>query len=734
MVAEVSGGQNRLDQITRTIADGTGHDVCSIYLLRDPSTLELCASAGLNASAVHLTRLRVDEGLVGKVARRMAPLNTANAPQEPGFRFMPETGEEVFKSFLGVPLQRLGEPLGVLVIQSRESRLCSDDEVVMLEVVAMFLADMTELGAFVADNQAMAAPHTRSVEFNGGIGQEGLAEGHVLLHEPRVVLTNPVADDPEIEYGRLEDAIGKMRGHVDELAMMARRSANVEQREIVETYRMFANSRGWVDRIRDHIRGGLSAEAAVEMEQSNARARMAQVPDAYIRERLHDLDDLSNRLLRTLTGQGLGQRDNIPEDPILVARQLGPGELLEYGRGLKGVILEGGSIGSHVTIIARAMAIPLLIHVEGITTEALNGDQVFVDGERGVAYLRPGAEIADAFRNRISHRASQTESYKNIRNKPATTRDGETISLHMNAGVMTDLPNLESSGAEGVGLFRTELRFLAKPALPRRGELARQYSDVLDSAGGKPVVFRTLDIGSDKVLPYINREDEPNPALGWRAIRIGLERTGVLRMQAEALIRGAKGRPLTVMFPLVAEPNEFYRAREIFNEIVDSERKRGRPVPSELKMGAMLETPSLAFAHDEFFELTAFLSIGGNDLKQFFFAADRENERVRSRYDTLSLSYLGFIEHIVERCRSSGTRLSYCGETAGMPLEAICLSAIGLRMLSMRSASIGRVKHNLRRVSLEEVRVAIQAARADNAQSARQHVADALGPALYFNP
>ncbi len=734
MVAEVSGGQNRLDQITRTIADGTGHDVCSIYLLRDPSTLELCASAGLNASAVHLTRLRVDEGLVGKVARRMAPLNTANAPQEPGFRFMPETGEEVFKSFLGVPLQRLGEPLGVLVIQSRESRLCSDDEVVMLEVVAMFLADMTELGAFVADNQAMAPPHTRSVEFNGGIGQEGLAEGHVLLHEPRVVLTNPVADDPEIEYGRLEDAIGKMRGHVDELATMARRSANVEQREIVETYRMFANSRGWVDRIRDHIRGGLSAEAAVEMEQSNARARMAQVPDAYIRERLHDLDDLSNRLLRTLTGQGLGQRDNIPEDPILVARQLGPGELLEYGRGLKGVILEGGSIGSHVTIIARAMAIPLLIHVEGITTEALNGDQVFVDGERGVAYLRPGAEIADAFRNRISHRASQTESYKNIRNKPATTRDGETISLHMNAGVMTDLPNLESSGAEGVGLFRTELRFLARPALPRRGELARQYSDVLDSAGGKPVVFRTLDIGSDKVLPYINREDEPNPALGWRAIRIGLERTGVLRMQAEALIRGAKGRPLTVMFPLVAEPDEFYRAREIFNEIVVSERKRGRPVPSELKMGAMLETPSLAFAHDEFFELTAFLSIGGNDLKQFFFAADRENERVRSRYDTLSLSYLGFIEHIVERCRSSGTRLSYCGETAGMPLEAICLSAIGLRMLSMRSASIGRVKHNLRRVSLEEVRVAIQAARADNAQSARQHVADALGPALYFNP
>lgn len=734
MIAEVSGGQNRLDQITRTIADGMGHDVCSIYLLRDPTTLELCASAGLNASAVHLTRLKVGEGLVGQVAKQMAPINSANAPQEPGFRFRPETGEETLSSFLGVPLQRLGEPLGVLVIQSRQSRLCSEDEVVILEVVAMFLADMTELGAFVADHEAMAAPHTRSVEFKGGVGQEGLAEGHVLLHEPRVVLTNPVADDPEQEFAKLDEAIGKLRGQVDEMAAIVGSNANVEQRDVIETYRMFANSRGWVNRIRDHIRGGLSAEAAVEMEQSNARARMAQVPDTYIRERLHDLDDLSNRLLRTLTGQGIGRKDEMPDNPVLVARQLGPGELLEYGRGLKGVLLEGGSIGSHATIIARAMAIPLLVHVEGITTEALNGDHVFVDGERGIAYLRPGDEIVDAFRNRISLRASEREKYRHIREKPATTRDGTTISLHMNAGVMTDLPNLTSSGAEGVGLFRTELRFLSKPELPGRDEIARQYSDVLDSAKGKPVVFRTLDVGSDKVLPYLKPEDEPNPALGWRAIRIGLERVGVLRMQAEALIRGANGRPLTVMFPMVAEPDEFFRARDIFNQVVERSRTLGRPIPSKLEVGAMLETPSLAFATDHFFESVEFLSIGGNDLKQFFFAADRENERVRSRYDTLSLSYLNFIEHVVDRCRRTGTKLSYCGETAGMPLEAVCLAAVGMRMLSMRSASIGRVKHMLRRVNLEEVRTAIDAARTENAQSARRHVADALGPALYFNP
>ena len=734
MLADVTGGQNRLDQITRIIADGMGHDVCSIYLLRDPRTLELCASAGLNPSSVHTTRLRIGEGLVGRVVQRMSPINTADAPKESGFRYMPETGEEVFSSFLGVPLQRLGEPMGVLVIQSRDPRLCDAEEIVILEVVAMFLADMAELGAFVGDNQAMAAPHTRSMEFTGGIGQEGLAEGRVLLHEPRVVLTNPVADDPDLEFERLDDAIGKVRGQVDEMAAFARLNATVEHREVVETYRMFANSRGWVNRMKDHIRGGLSAEAAVEMEQSNSRARMAQVPDAYLKERLHDLDDLSNRLLRTLTGQGMDQKDDMPPDPILVARQVGPGELLEYGRSLKGVLLEGGSIGSHATIIARAMAIPLLIHVEGITTEAVNGDLLFVDGERGVAYLRPRGEVVETLRNKIRLRATEKEKYRHIRDKPATTRDGTTIALHMNAGVMTDLPNLKNSGAEGVGLFRTELRFLAEPVLPRRAELAQQYSNVLDSAHGRPVVFRTLDIGSDKVLPYLKPEDEPNPALGWRAIRIGLDRTSVLRMQAEALIRGANGRQLNIMFPMVAEQDEFFEAREIVMEMVERERRFGRKVPSELKIGAMIETPSLAFTSDKFFEAADFLSIGGNDLKQFFFAADRENERVRSRYDTLNLSYLSFIEHIVRRSEASGTRLSYCGETAGLPMEAACLAAVGLRFLSMRSASIGRVKNLLRRIRLEDVRDAIAAARSDRVQSVRKHVAEALGPLLYYNP
>ena len=734
MIEAVSGGQNRLDQVCRMVAEESDNDVCSVYLLRDDRSLELCATSGLNPEAVHVTRLPAGQGLVGSVIRTMAPISSANAAKERDFVYRPETGESRYSSFLGVPVLRPGVLLGVLVVQSKDSRHYSEDEIAVLEIVAMFLADMTELGLFVGEGSAMAAPHTRPVEFTGIVAQEGLARGQVLLKEPRVVLADPVADDPEIEIAKLDDAIARLRSQVDNLISRADLDVSAEQREVVETYRMFANSRGWVDRIKHHIRGGLSAGASVEMEQLNTRARMSLVADAYLRERLHDLDDLSDRLLRMLAGQEPSQRNNLPDDAILVARQIGPGELLEYGRSLKGIVLEGGSFGSHATIIARAMAIPLLIHVEGISNEALNGDRLLVDGEKGFAYLRPDPAVAEAFGGRFELRKTEQQKYASIRDKSATTRDGVTISLHMNAGVMPHLPNFVNSGAEGVGLFRTELRFLAKREVPLKDALAKDYATVLDSAMGCPVVFRTVDLGSDKLVPYLAPQEEPNPAMGWRAIRIGLDRKIVLEHQATALIKGAKGRELKVMFPMVTEPEEFYMARDIFNNVLERRRKIGVQMPESVQYGAMLETPSLAFAPDEFFSSVSFLSIGGNDLKQFFFAADRENERVRRRYDTLSLAYLNFIEFIVGRCRKFGTRLSYCGETAGLPLEAVCLAASGLRMLSMRSTSIGRVKHMLRRISLEEVRGAIQDARDANQQSARKHVADALGPLLYLNP
>ena len=717
-LAEPGAGQERLDRITHLIADSMRTEVCSIYLFRDADTLELCATQGLNKAAVHQTRMRLGEGLVGRVARSAQPVNTGNAPAEKGFRYMPETGEEIYSSFLGVPIQRLGERLGVLVVQSKEARQYSEDEVYALEVVAMVLAEMTELGVFVGEGEAMGARHKQPVLFRGISGQEGTAEGRVWLHEPRVVVTNPVGDDPKLEMERLNKAMDELRLSVDDLLADAEGSAP-EHREVLETYRMFAHSKGWVRRMEADIARGLSAEAAVEKEQSSARARMEQVPDAYLRDRLHDLDDISNRLLRLLTGQGRATGAVLPDNPILVARNIGPGELLEYGRALKGVVLEEGSVGSHAAIVARALAIPLVINAERITAEALNGDPILVDGDQGLVHLRPEDSVAAAFRDKIAMQAKAQERYASIRELPAQARCGSIVALHMNAGLMADLPSLAGSGAEGVGLFRTELQFLIRNQVPRRGELAALYARVMQAAKGKRVVFRTLDIGSDKVLPYMRRPDEPNPALGWRAIRVGLDKPGVMRMQLQALLRAADGRPLSVMFPFVAEADEFFAARAQMLAEVERERRLGHVLPSQIEIGAMLETPSLAFAPDRFFETADFVSVGGNDLKQFFFAADRENELVRRRYDMLNTSYLTFLEGIVARCRAAGTPLSFCGEDAGRPIEAIALAAIGFRLLSMRPASIGPVKHVLRRVDLTEAMGVIEAAKAAGETSAR---------------
>ena len=721
-LAEEGEGQKRLDRLTHLIANSMDTEVCSVYLLVDNKTLELCATEGLDPASVHKTRLRIGEGLVGLVARDAKPINTDNAPSEVGFRFMPETREERYSSFLGVPIQRLGETLGVLVVQSRISRLFSDDEIYAIEVVAMVLAEMTELGAFVGGDENLKAPHQYSVLIRGGIAHEGAASGNVLLHEPRVVVTNPFAEDTIIEQKRLQDAIQRLKGDVDGMLNTALKGATEEHKKILEAYRMFANSKSWLKRMEEDIESGLSAEAAVEKEQSTVRARMSRVADAYLRDRLHDLDDLSNRLLRILTGQGNSDHTDFPESPILVARNIGPGELLEYGRNLKGIVLEEGSVGGHATIIARAMAIPLIINASAITTEALNGDHVLVDGDQGIVHLRPDDNVKNAFSEKIAMQSKKLERYQKLKDVPAVSKDGITINLMMNAGLMGDLPSLESSGAEGVGLFRTELQFLARNSIPKRGELAALYSRVLDAAGQKKVIFRTLDVGSDKVLPYMRPTDEPNPALGWRAIRLGLDKPGIMKMQLQAFFRAANLRNISIMFPMIAQFGEFIQARELLKTVLENERKMGHSIPKNVEIGAMLETPSLVFAPKQFFELADFISIGGNDLKQFFYAADRENERVRKRYDTLNVSFLNLIKQIVIRCEETSTPLSFCGEDAGKPLEAVCLLAMGIRTLSMRPASIGAVKALIRDINIIELRKVIDQALVCGEQSIRPKV------------
>ncbi|MEM9725860.1 MAG: phosphoenolpyruvate--protein phosphotransferase [Pseudomonadota bacterium] len=723
----------RLQEIVEVTATNMVAEVCSVYLVAPDQRLVLQATEGLNPASIGRAALDIGDGLVGRIASTGEPINTDDAPNTPGFRLIPGIGEEMYQSFLGAPIRRQGRTLGVLVVQNRTHRRYGEDEVEALELIATVIAEMTDSGALAGGQNGLKSGEQGPLMLRGVGAAEGVAMGRVVLHEPKIVLQNPIADDLETERVRLHAAMDAVRGDIDRLisgeGQSSRQRADQllrpgEHRDVLEAFRLVAHDRGWLRRLEAAVAGGLAAEAAVEKVQSEARARLERTADPYLRERLSDVDDLANRLLRMLLGVAPPSPEQLPEDAILLARTLGPGELLEYGQSrLRGVALEEGSAGGHAAIVARALEIPLVTGLKGLIHAAEADEPIIIDGDVGRALLRPDGSVSAAYQEKLTLRAQEAALFKTLRDQPAVSKDGVKLSLMMNAGLVTDLPGIAESGAEGVGLYRTELQYLVTTRAPRRERQTQLYERVLDAAGDKPVVFRTLDMGGDKQLPFLKGEAEDNPALGWRAIRIALDRPLLFRMQLQALIRAAAGRSLSVMFPMIANAEEFHRAKEL----IEVERMRhvseGREPPREIRVGAMLETPALVFAPDSFYREADFVSVGGNDLLQFCFAADRGNPRVADRYDPLDGAFLRLLRAVVERCEAAGTPLSFCGEAAGRPLEAIALAALGFRSLSMRPAGIGPVKRAYRAVDLGEARVALMALLASDADSVRPGLA-----------
>ena len=685
--------QGRLDMVVRIIAVSMVAEVCSLYLRRATGDLELFATEGLSASAVHVTRLKPGEGLVGEIVRLGRPLNLSDAPNHPGFAYRPETGEDPYHAFLGVPLLRGGRAIGVLVVQNRTERTYSDEEVEDLQIIAMVLAEMVSGGELVSQEELKdveIAPH-RPERLKGTRFAEGLAYGVVVLHEAPVASAQLLSDDIPKEEIRLQTTIAALRSQIDGM-MEGQHGIVGASLEVLDTYKMFAHDRGWNRSLEEAVRSGLTAEAAVERVRSEHRARLGQARDPYLRERLHDLEDLNDRLLRHLTGDVAVAR-KLPENAILIARNLGPADLLEYDRTrLRGVLLEEGSSAGHAAIVARALDIPCVGRLDGLRDRVSEGDPVIVDAENGEAFLRPRADVLTAFQARMEVRAQKRAEFARLRDTPAFTRDGAKITLLMNAGLDVDIDILHETGAEGIGLFRTEFQFMVAEELPRLDAQTQLYQRVLDGANGLPVTFRTLDLGGDKVLPYLEAEREDNPALGWRAVRMGLDRPALLRLQLRALICAAAGRELRVMFPLVASVEEFRAARALVETELAWAEKRGRAAPSSLRVGAMIEAPSLLWHLDALLPMTDFVSVGTNDLMQYMFAADRGNPRVSDRYDFLSPPALRALAAIQEACVATGTPVSVCGEMAGRPLEAFALVALGYDRLSMPPAGVGPVK------------------------------------------
>ncbi|MEO1220264.1 MAG: phosphoenolpyruvate--protein phosphotransferase [Pseudomonadota bacterium] len=713
VMASRARAQEKLDQVVDIIGESLSSEVCSIYLLRE-GMLELFATRGLNKKAVHVTRMAIGEGLTGNIAEKVETLNLAEAKAHPDFQYRPETGEEKFHSFAGVPIVYRERAVGVLCVQHLDPRRYEAVEIEALQTTAMVLSELITNAELVDEEEALGLTPEQSGPqlINGMTLVKGLGTGIAAFHQPRVQITQVVADDIEAERHRVYNAFDKMREQIDGLASQAEFGVGGEHEEVLATYKMFAYDEGWSRRINEAIDSGLTAEAAIERVQQHTRMRMREIDDPLLADRMHDLEDLSNRLLRIVAGQlGTAAQQGLRKDTILIARNLGPAELLEYDRRrLKGVILEEGSLTAHVVIVARAMGVPVLGRANngngGLRGTLRDGDEILLDATAATATVRPTTPVAEAFAQRFAKSKERQAAYAELRDVEPFTKCGTRIQVMMNAGLRDDISALAMTGADGVGLFRTEFQFLVSATLPQRERQQKLYRDVIDAAGEKPVIFRTVDIGGDKSVPYLAsdmaRQDE-NPAMGWRALRLALERDGLMKAQARSLLEAAAGRSLFVMFPMVSEVWEFDAAKKVFDEQLTFMRSKKKMVPEAIHFGAMLEVPALAEVLDLLLPRLSFLSIGTNDLTQFLYAADRGNPALAERYDWLSIPILRFLRRVAQQTVGSGVDIGVCGEMGGRRLEALALLGIGYRRLSITPAAVGPIKELVRKVDLAEL-------------------------------
>ena len=586
VMAGPASAQERLDQVVTVIAADMVAEVCSIYVRRAGDVLELFATEGLNPTAVHQTRLKVGEGLVGDIAADALPLNLSDAQSHPSFAYRPETGEEIYHSLMGVPILRGGRVIGVLVVQNKTWRHYTDEEVEALEITAMVLAELVASGELVSPEEKLAAEREAllPVRLEGMRLNAGLATGTAVLHQPNILIRRIVAEDPEVELRRLEDAIRGTDSALKEVMTAGRLASAGEHRDVLEAYRMIAADTGWLGRIRDAIKTGLTAEAAVHQIRESTRARMGQIGDPYLREWLHDLDDLANRLSQHLAQGANGQDEReIPDDVVLISRNLGPAELLDYDPDrLRALVLEEGSPTAHVCIVARALDIPVLGCVKDVLGKIKELDPVIVDADNAQLFIRPREDVSKAFADTMGARAERKQAYAAIRNEPAVTRDGVEISLNVNAGLEIEVSQLDETGAEGIGLARTEHMFMGERLEviqeiilstdddARRSalrELERlqvgDFEGLLEAMDGLPVVIRLLDPPLHEFLPsrleleqemlrrvrvgrpidelqamseQVARWEETNPMLGLRGVRLGLMLDDLYRMQATAAV------------------------------------------------------------------------------------------------------------------------------------------------------------------------------------------------------
>lgn len=696
---------HKLADILKTIAEAMQADAAVCYAVVDKNYLDLFSTYGLEKTKNKRTRLRFGEGTIGQIANDKRSLALNNLWMYPKFAAESELVGKDYKSFMGAPILQWNRTVGVLAIYHCAETEYSDVDIELLETIAMFLAEImssTEMSEYKKSLSKSRGLATRD-RMKGVSLSKGYGIGTAIVHKRRQSVTNIFAEDKDKELLRLQVAYQQMNEDLENKFASTKLGLG-EHVEILDAYRMFAKDKGWYGKIERNINNGLSAEAAVERAYEDMWNRLSQNSDVYMRERLHDLRDVSDRLLSYLLGENKKTKVIDDKDIVIVAQTMGPAELMDYDYGrIRGLILEDGTPTMHVAIVAKTLNIPVLSKIKGIFTEIHNGQTVAVDGNEGWVYVNPSKQVADGFRKKVQENIGLAKKWAALRNLPSVTKDKQKIGQYLNVGLPLDFDYIETTNCDGVGLYRTEIPFMASETMPDVNRQVAYYKDLITRSGDKKVIFRSLDVGSDKLLPYWAYSGEANPAIGWRSIRITLDRRVILRQQIRAFLQAAVGHELNVMFPMISDYAEFIDAKETLMLELEKEKKKGMPVPKKINVGLMIEVPSVLFQLDEILPEADFVSVGTNDLAQFIFACDRGNPKLLDRYDVLSAPFLSVMKTIVDKAKQYGVYCSVCGEMASNPIEALALIGLGYRNLSSNGASFGRIKGMIRSINCAEV-------------------------------